>query len=133
MAQSEGAQQYETPSTMAQRVLFGAFGSSSGMLPLPVPTNTPGPTWIDDLLPMMTLGCGVAECERVPSVQMIEVSARTPWRPSSQVTMLPSRLQTWAKASDAPERHKKASAESNSGVRVMRSLDLLARRTCKSP
>jgi len=43
---------------MAQRVLLGAFGSSSGTLPWP--TNTPGPTVSDDLLPMMRLGLGDA-------------------------------------------------------------------------
>ena len=45
---------------MAQRVLFGAFGSSIGTWPpCPSPTKTPGPILTDDLLPMMTLGCGV--------------------------------------------------------------------------
>ena len=32
----------------------------SAPTPLPWPTNTPGPTITDDLLPMMTLGCGEA-------------------------------------------------------------------------
>ena len=36
----------------------GALGLSSGTTPLPWPTNTPCPTITDDLLPMMTLGCG---------------------------------------------------------------------------
>ena len=49
---------------MAQRVLFGAFGLSSGTTPLPWPTNTPGPTVTDDLLPMTTLGCGVFGCRQ---------------------------------------------------------------------
>src|ERR1700733_12730487 len=47
---------------MAQRVVFGAFGLSSGTAPLPWPTNTLGPTVTDDLLPMTTLGCGVFRC-----------------------------------------------------------------------
>src|SRR5579859_4759179 len=83
---------------MAQRVLFGALGSSSGTeLPLlPEPTNTPWPTWIDCLLPMITLGCSVTELERVPSCQMIAVPVQTPRRPSSHMTSVPSRLQVCA-------------------------------------
>src|ERR1700677_3844897 len=49
---------------MAQRVVFGAFGLSSGTAPLPWPTNTLGPTVTDDLLPMTTLGCGVFGCRQ---------------------------------------------------------------------
>ena len=37
---------------------------------LPWPTNTPAPALTDDLLPMMTLGCG-DRLDRVPSGQMI--------------------------------------------------------------
>src|SRR5476649_412545 len=80
---------------MAQRVLFGAFGLSSGTLPLPWPTNTPCPTITDDLLPMMTLGCGV-RLDRVPSGQMIASPDSTPCRPSSQLTASPTRLQACA-------------------------------------
>ena len=43
---------------LAQRVLSGALGFSRGTMPLPWPTNTPAPTMTEDLLPMMTLGCG---------------------------------------------------------------------------
>src|SRR5271169_4257628 len=82
---------------MVQRVLFGAFGSSSGTDPLPRPTNTPGPTTTDDLLPMMTLGCGV-ELDRVPSGQMMASPDNMPRRPSSQVTTGPSWWQTCASA-----------------------------------
>jgi hypothetical protein len=82
---------------MAQRALFGAFGSSSGTAPLPWPTNTPGPTVTDDLLPMMTLGWGDA-LDRVPSGQMMASPDSTPRRPSSQVTTGPSRWQVCASA-----------------------------------
>ncbi len=75
---------------MAQRVLFGAFGLSSGTVPLPWPTNTPGPTLTDDLLPMMTLGLGDA-LDRVPSGQTMASPDNIPRRPSSQVTADPSR------------------------------------------
>src|ERR1019366_4665911 len=82
---------------MAQRVLFGAFGLSSGTMPLPWPTNTPGPTVTDDLLPMMTLGCG-DRLDRVPSGQMIASPDSKPRRPSSQLTLAPSRVQACAVA-----------------------------------
>ena len=68
---------------------------------LPLPTKTPWPTWIDCLLPMMTLGCSVTELERVPSCQTIAVPVHTPRRPSSQVTSVPSRLQVCASAGAA--------------------------------
>src|ERR1700736_2703375 len=56
---------------MGQRALSGAPGFSSGTEPLPWPTNTPWPTMTDDLLPMMTLGCGEVRLERVPSAQTL--------------------------------------------------------------
>src|SRR3984885_7280050 len=80
---------------MAQRVLFGAFGLSSGTTPLPWPTNTPGPTITDDLLPMMTLGCG-DRLDRVPSGQIMASPDSKPRRPSSQLTLAPSRVQACA-------------------------------------
>jgi hypothetical protein len=86
---------------MAQRALFGAFGSSSGTAPLPRPTNTPGPTLTDDLSPMMTLGWGDA-LDRVPSGQMMASPESMPRRPSSQVTTSPSRWQVCASAVPAP-------------------------------
>src|SRR5580704_8552684 len=86
---------------MAQRVLFGAFGLSSGTTPLPWPTNTPWPTITDDLLPMTTLGCGV-RLDRVPSGQMIASPDSTPRRPSSQLTTGPSCVQACAIAGPAP-------------------------------
>src|SRR5664280_2644129 len=86
---------------MAQRVLFGAFGLSSGTMPLPWPTNTPGPTVTDDLLPMMTLGCG-DRLDRVPSGQMIASPDSKPRRPSSQLTLAPSRVQACAVADPGP-------------------------------
>jgi len=46
------------PSRTAQRVLFGAFGSSSGTNPFALADEYTGPTLTDDLLPMMTLGWG---------------------------------------------------------------------------
>jgi len=85
---------------MAQRVLFGAFGSSSGTMPLPWPTNTPLPTTTEDLLPMMTLGCGLAR-EWVPSGQRMASPSKMPRRPSSQPTSLPWRVQS------APERGRR--------------------------
>src|SRR5882724_12615245 len=85
---------------MAHRVLFGALGSSSGTTPLPLPTNTPCPTCTDDLLPMMTLGCGDA-LDRVPSAQMIASPDSRPRRPSSQLTTGPSWLQACAMAGRA--------------------------------
>src|SRR5258708_39903019 len=78
---------------MAQRVLFGAPGLSSGTTPLPWPTNTPCPTITDDLLPMMTLGCGEVRLDRVPSGQMIASPDSKPRRPSSQFTSTPWRGQ----------------------------------------
>src|SRR5712671_4088547 len=89
------------PSRTAQRVLFGAFGSSSGTTPLPWSTNTPGPTLTDDLLPIMTFGCG-DKLDRVPSGQMIASPDSKPRRPSSQVTTGPSRVQACAIAGPAP-------------------------------
>src|ERR1700691_2568367 len=80
---------------MAQRVLFGAFGLSSGTTPLPWPTNTPGPTITDDLLPIMTLGCG-DRLDRAPSGQMMASPDSKPRRPSSQLTLAPSRVQACA-------------------------------------
>jgi hypothetical protein len=74
---------------MAHRVLFGAFGSCSGTELFPWPTNTPGPTFTDDLLPTMTPGCG-DEFDRVPSGQTMASPDSTPRRPSSQVTTGPS-------------------------------------------
>src|SRR5260370_26164846 len=84
---------------MAQRVLFGAPGLSSGTTPLPWPTNTPCPTITDDLLPMMTPGCGEVRLDRVPSGQMIAAPDSRPRRPSSQLTLTPSRVQACAIAS----------------------------------
>src|SRR5258708_18021722 len=81
---------------MAQRVLFGAPGLSSGTTPLPWPTNTPCPTITDDLLPMMTLGCGEVRLDRVPSGQMIASPDSKPRRPSSQLTLAPLRVQACA-------------------------------------
>src|ERR1700691_6271182 len=86
---------------MAQRVLLGAFGLSSGTTPLPWPTNTPGPTITEDLLPMMTLGCG-DRLDRVPSGQTIASAESKTRRPSSQLTLTPSRVQACAVAGLAP-------------------------------
>src|SRR6202049_3112566 len=79
---------------MSRRVLVGAFGSSSGITPSPWPTNTPAPTLTEDLLPMMTLGCG-DRLDRVPSGQMMAPPESNPRRPSSQGTSAPC-------ASDGP-------------------------------
>src|SRR5215470_3068527 len=69
-------------------------------MPLPPgpPTITPGPTITDDLLPITTLGCCEARLERVPSGQIIASPVKTPRRPSSQVTSLPSLVHFWARA-----------------------------------
>jgi hypothetical protein len=64
----------------------------------------PGPATIDDLLPMMTLGCGEVRLERVPSAQMIVSPASTPRRPSSQATSRPWRVQACASAGPAFKR-----------------------------
>src|SRR5260370_20143934 len=87
---------------MAQRVLFGAPGLSSGTTPLPWPTNTPCPTITDDLLPMMTLGCGEVRLDREPSGQMIALPDSKPRRPSSQLTLAPSPVQACATACPLP-------------------------------
>src|SRR5712671_851982 len=87
---------------MAQRVLFGAPGLSSGTTPLPWPTNTPCPTITDDLLPMMTPGCGEVRLDREPSGQMIASPDSKPRRPSSQLTLAPSRVQACATAGPLP-------------------------------
>src|SRR5258708_22539673 len=71
-------------------------------MPLPLPTNTPGPICTDDLLPMMTLGCG-DELDRVPSGQRMLSPSRTPRRPSSQLTSLPWRVPRWAWVAPAPQ------------------------------
>jgi hypothetical protein len=103
---------------MAQRVLFGAFGSSIGTWPpWPSPTKTPGPILTDDLLPMMTLGCGV-ELDRVPSGQRMALSCRMPRRPSSQVTSMPKRVHCWALA--APALPSAAATTTNATVRLIR-------------
>ena len=81
--------------------LFGAFGLSIGTTPLPWPTNTPGPTMTELLLPMMTLGCGESRLERVPSGQMMASPDSMPRRPSSQVTSTPWRVQACASAGAA--------------------------------
>src|SRR6185295_11433888 len=85
------------PSSTAHCFLFGALGSSSGTLPLPdgLPTNTPGPTRTDGLLPMITDGCGATD-DRVPSGHTMASPVNVPTRPSSQVTALPLRLQVCA-------------------------------------
>src|ERR1700675_2445078 len=103
---------------MAQRVLFGALGSSSGTIPLPLPTNTPCPTCTDDLLPMMTLGCGDA-LDRVPSAQMIASPDSNPRRPSSQFTTGPSWLQACAIADPAPPARAAAIRIQNGSARPM--------------
>src|SRR5229473_7898693 len=106
------------PSRTAQRVLFGAFGSSSGTTPLPWPTNTPGPTLTDDLLPMMTLGYG-DRLDRVPSGQMIVSPDSNPRLPSSQLTASPSRVQACASAGLAPTVAMAAMRIENSSARSM--------------
>ena len=80
---------------MAQRVLFGAFGSSSGTTPLPWLPNTPDPTCTDDLLPVITLGCG-EELDRVRSDQMIASSESSPRRPSSHESLMVTDLRQGA-------------------------------------
>src|SRR5882757_116979 len=90
--------QYETPSSTGQRARRGSLGFSIGTTSLPLPTNTPGPTMTDDLLPMMTLGCGETRLDRVPSAQMIASPAKTPRRPSLQLTSTPWRVQDCASA-----------------------------------
>ncbi len=47
---------------------------------------------------MMTLGCGEARLERVPSARMIGSPEEMPRRPSSQLASMPWRLQAWASA-----------------------------------
>ena len=81
--------------------LSGALGFSSGTTPLPWPTNTPCPTITDDLLPMITLGCGEVRLDRVPSAQMIVSPESMPRRPSSQLTSTPCRVQACASAGAA--------------------------------
>src|SRR5918996_4879389 len=83
--------QYDTPSSTGQRALFGALGFSIGTMPppLPEPANTPGSMTTDDLLPMMTLGCGEASLDREPSAHTMASPAKMPRRPSSQLTSTP--------------------------------------------
>ncbi len=52
---------------------------------------------------MMTLGCGEARFERVPSAQTIASPVKTPRRPSSQLTSLPCLLQACAIAGPAAQ------------------------------
>jgi len=82
--------------------LNGELGLSIGTSPLPLPTNTPGPTITDDLLPMMTLGFGDVRLDRVPSGQRIASPDSKPRRPSSQLTLAPSRVQACAIAGALP-------------------------------
>jgi hypothetical protein len=49
----------------------------------------------------MTLGCGEARLERVPSAQMIASPVKTPRRPSSQLTSTPCLVQAFAIAGPA--------------------------------
>ena len=64
---SRPQKQYATPSSTGHRALPGALGFSIGTTPLPLPANTPGPITTDDLLPMITLGCGEASRDVEPS------------------------------------------------------------------
>src|SRR5882724_9301809 len=73
--------------------LNGELGLSIGTAPFPFPTNTPGPTITDDLLPMMTLGFGDVRLDRVPSGQRIASPDSKPRRPSSPLTLATSRVQ----------------------------------------
>src|SRR5215216_4192661 len=95
--------QYDTPSSTGQRALFGALGFSIGTipLPLPLPANTPGPITTDDLLPMMTLGCGEASRDFEPSAHTMASPAKMPRRPSSQLTSTPCLVQACAIAGPA--------------------------------
>jgi hypothetical protein len=47
-------------------------------------------------MPMMTLGCGEVRLDREPSGQMIASPDSKPRRPSSQLTLAPSRVQACA-------------------------------------
>ena len=51
---------------------------------------------------MMTLGCGEVRLDRVPSGQMIASPDSKPRRPSSQLTLVPSRVQACAIAGPLP-------------------------------
>src|SRR6516165_4988249 len=64
---------------------------------------TPWPTMTDDLLPTMTLGCGEARLDFVPSGQMMASPVKTPRLPSSQVTSLPCLVQFCAIADPAQQ------------------------------
>src|SRR5215216_2412291 len=95
--------QYDTPSSTGQRALLGALGFSIGTIPLPLPepANTPGPITTDDLLPMMTLGCGEASLDFEPSAHTMASPAKMPRRPSSQLTSTPCLVQACAIAGPA--------------------------------
>src|SRR5262245_46694659 len=104
---------------MAHCFLYGEFGLSSGFTPpLPLPTNTPGPIWTDDLLPMMTLGCSDAALDLVPSGHRMASPLNTPVRPSSHVTAGPLRVQFWAMAGEAASRAAAAAAINMRMVRL---------------
>src|SRR5262245_19351749 len=96
---------------MAHCRLWGALGSSSCTLPLPegLPTNTPGPTFTEGLLPMITEGWGASD-DFVPSGHTMASPVNVPARPSSHVTALPLRLQVCAAARDTPEASSSATA-----------------------
>jgi hypothetical protein len=86
-------------SSMGQRALRGALGFSMGTTPLPWPTNTPWPTMTDDLLPMVTLGCGDVRLAREPSAQMIASPPdKIPRQLSSQLTPSP----VWCRIATSP-------------------------------
>jgi hypothetical protein len=55
----------------------------------------------DDLLPTMTLGCGEASFDRVPSAQTMVSPAKIPRRPSSQLTSTPCLVHACAVAGPA--------------------------------
>src|SRR5882757_4728307 len=111
--------QYETPSSTGQRALRGSLGFSIGTTPLPLPTNTPCPTTTDDLLPMMTLGCGEARLDRVPSAQMMASPAKMPRLPSSQLTSTPCLVQDCAIAGPAKPATSAEIRMENESARVM--------------
>src|SRR5882757_7533736 len=111
--------QYETPSSTGQRALRGSLGFSIGTTPLPLPTKTPGPTTTDDLLPTMTLGCGEARLDRVPSAQMIASPARMPRLPSLQLTSTPWRVKDCAMAGLAAPATSAEIRMANESARVM--------------
>ncbi len=86
--------------------------SPSAPRPCPCRRTRPGPTTTDDLLPMMTLGCGEARLDRVPSAQTIASPERMPRLPSSQLTSTPCRVQACASAGPAPSAAIRGDAES---------------------